>query len=507
MGCCNKKCGLIATVVVGGILVILGGIINVVFEDLFNQILLQESVIAVGTLMYDNWIEVATPTYISYYLYNMTNGDEFLAPRKPYVKPNLQEIGPYVFREYLSKDTVYFLDDDAPQQVYYRQKTVIVFDRERSAGDLSDLVTTVNPIGASMPAIVDFVFSQRNQTTPDAIYTALNTIYLSTSTKLIFTRSVNDILFGFQDNLFDLIANLVNETTGVEIPDFGLFSTYNDSRGWFDYQVYTGKDATDLTNIITAYKNQTELDYWGSKECNMLNGTDGTTTPPFMVQEDRVYFFIDDICRSLYATFVEEVVIERVPGWKYAAPSEVFQCPNKNPNNKCFCPDTTSPLCHHDGAILINKCQFGAPIMVSSPHFLYGDGFYLNMTTGIEPPNVLEHEAALVYEPFTGAAIKADKRLQINILIMPTPKINAFNKINEELVFPVVWINESATVGKSDADLLYGLLVLPAEVVYILQIILCILGSLLFLGPLFYFVVLHYSNVDEKANLKIATHE
>ncbi|XP_078486308.1 protein croquemort-like [Ciona intestinalis] len=207
--------------------------------------------------MYDNWIEVATPTYISYYLYNMTNGDEFLAPRKPYVKPNLQEIGPYVFREYLSKDTVYFLDDDAPQQVYYRQKTMIVFDRERSAGDLSDLVTTVNPIGASMPAIVDFVFSQRNQTTPDAIYTALNTIYLSTSTKLIFTRSVNDILFGFQDNLFDLIANLVNETTGVEIPDFGLFSTYNDSRGWFDYQVYTGKDATDLTNIITAYKNQT----------------------------------------------------------------------------------------------------------------------------------------------------------------------------------------------------------------------------------------------------------
>uniref|UniRef100_H2Z5H1 Uncharacterized protein n=1 Tax=Ciona savignyi TaxID=51511 RepID=H2Z5H1_CIOSA len=237
--CCNAKCGLIASVVVGGILVILGGIINVVYLELYNKILIQESVIAPGTTMYDNWISVATPTYISYYLYNMTNSEEFLA-RGPYVKPNLVEIGPYVFREYLSKDTVDFLNT-SPEQVYYRQKTTIVFQPEMSSGDLSDMVTTVNVIGASMVSIVEYIFEQLGQPVDPNVYKLVNAAYIATSTKLIFTRAVHDILFGFQDNLFDAIKAVVLNRTGVEIQDFGLFSTYNDSRGWFDYQVYTGK--------------------------------------------------------------------------------------------------------------------------------------------------------------------------------------------------------------------------------------------------------------------------
>ena len=41
----------------------------------------------------------------------------------------------------------------------------------------------------------------------------------------------------------------------------------------------------------------------------------------------------------------------------------------------------------------------GAPVVVSSAHFLYGDGFYINMVEGVSPPIKEEHEAALVFEP------------------------------------------------------------------------------------------------------------
>jgi len=41
----------------------------------------------------------------------------------------------------------------------------------------------------------------------------------------------------------------------------------------------------------------------------------------------------------------------------------------------------------------------GTPVFVSSPHFLYGDEYYMKQTEGLSPPNKEEHETALVFEP------------------------------------------------------------------------------------------------------------
>ena len=48
-----------------------------------------------GTFFYGQWKEVTTPTYISYWFYNVTNKEEFL---KGGVKPVVHEIGPYTYR-------------------------------------------------------------------------------------------------------------------------------------------------------------------------------------------------------------------------------------------------------------------------------------------------------------------------------------------------------------------------------------------------------------------------
>ena len=37
--------------------------------------------------------------------------------------------------------------------------------------------------------------------------------------------------------------------------------------------------------------------------------------------------------------------------------------------------------------------------MISSPHFLNGDGFYLSQTEGVSQPTQEEHGVLLVYEP------------------------------------------------------------------------------------------------------------
>ena len=53
--------------------------------------------------MYDAWSVVTTPTYLTFFFYNVTNAKEFMSQtiQGGYVKPVLQEIGPYVFRSVL----------------------------------------------------------------------------------------------------------------------------------------------------------------------------------------------------------------------------------------------------------------------------------------------------------------------------------------------------------------------------------------------------------------------
>ena len=51
-------------------------------------------------------------------------------------------------REYYEKDNIDFLTDLDPEEVFYRQKVTLIFDRERSVGSLSDEITTLNIIGA-----------------------------------------------------------------------------------------------------------------------------------------------------------------------------------------------------------------------------------------------------------------------------------------------------------------------------------------------------------------------
>uniref|UniRef100_F6TR30 Scavenger receptor class B member 1 n=1 Tax=Ciona intestinalis TaxID=7719 RepID=F6TR30_CIOIN len=71
-----------------------------VFDILYDHVISKQVAVVPGTVMYNlNWYDVKTPVYRSFYLFNVTNKEEFLA-QKPgkYVKPVLQEIGPYTYR-------------------------------------------------------------------------------------------------------------------------------------------------------------------------------------------------------------------------------------------------------------------------------------------------------------------------------------------------------------------------------------------------------------------------
>ncbi|XP_076820149.1 platelet glycoprotein 4-like isoform X2 [Clavelina lepadiformis] len=489
--CCSTKCRLITAGIFGGVLVIVGGALMAIFDVLFESIIKKQTIVVPGTLMYDlNWKDVKTPVYRSFYLFNVTNKEEFLAqtPGK-FVKPILQEIGPYTYREFLVKENVEYLDYNKtyPQQVYYKQSATFYFDPERSNGSKDDVLTTLNFIVPLIPALLENLI--HNDGILKAAYVYLNKLIRETKTELLFTMSVDEYLFGFQNSLFDALIDIVAPDSGID--KFGLFLLTNMSIGWRDYQVYTGHNNHELTSVITKYKNMSELPYWNGTTCNMINGTDGTMTPPFLDKTKPIYFFVDEMCRSLYANFEEDYTVHNIKGWKYTVPAEVFQSPLKNTNNECFCLDPNHETCQHDGATLVGSCLFGVPLLVSFPHFLYGDGFYASKLVGMHP-NKPDHEMALVFEPSVGVPLKVESRIQLNMYMTPNKEVKILSNINESFAFPMTWLNENAELQESDAVWLHKLLYKIDDIALLLQIVLLVIGGALLIGIFVYMVRKRY---------------
>lgn len=183
---------------------------------------------------------------------------------------------------------------------------------------------------------------------------------------------VGEVLFqGFDVSNYDhpaLSPLLPSEFSGFR---FGLYKGRNGSTDGV-YQVYSAANSedSDKFGIIKSWNGLPSLPYWGSEECNKLTGTDGSIFPPFIEQEDTITIFNTDLCRLLQLTFKEEVEVKDLKGFRFSPPKEALQGAANNPANQCYCLNGTD--CE-DGIIDVGVCRNGAPIILSTPHFL--DGF------------------------------------------------------------------------------------------------------------------------------------
>lgn len=94
-------------------------------------------------MSYKNWIETPIPMYIKITMFNWTNADDI---HKPNYKPNLVEMGPYVFTEKHKRVNVSFHPEN--DTVSFDQIRTWHFIPEMSNGSLDDEVTNVNVIAA-----------------------------------------------------------------------------------------------------------------------------------------------------------------------------------------------------------------------------------------------------------------------------------------------------------------------------------------------------------------------
>ncbi|XP_077970501.1 platelet glycoprotein 4-like [Styela clava] len=489
--CCSKrqKCGMLSVAITGLVLSIIGGLLYLFYHLIFNAVVKEQTKIREGTLLYPEWVKPSQKVYVGFYLMNITNAEEFAA-QKPgnFVKPIIEQKGPYTYRAYIEKDRIQPLDV-FPKQISYRQTFPLYFEPELTVGSEDDWITTINFIPLALGPFFKYVLSSpeaENVTNIQkaAIYRTLNRLIEDANSTLITKYKAGEMLFGVRDplltSIIDVINVVLNQTSLshlVPISDlFGLFLIPNSTAGWHHFNAYTGEPDYHLTNMITLYDNQTELDFWFDKTCNMINGTDGTTRPPFSRREDIIYHYFPNACRSTYVKYTKDVTVKGVPGWEYRPPPEMFKAPRSSEENKCFCEESDdSNYCIHDGGLYMAQCLFGAPLMISAPHFLHGDGFYLGKIIGMKP-DYEEHTSSFVYEEHTGAAIMATKKLQFNLYVQPDENIKISQIMDEYWAFPIMWVNGTYTINDEDAELLFGLIVISEIVVIVVEILMFITG-------------------------------
>ncbi|XP_072529613.1 platelet glycoprotein 4 isoform X2 [Salminus brasiliensis] len=262
------------------------------------------------------------------------------------------------------------------------------------------------------------------------------------------------------------------------VTSINLAVAYNNT---FDgpYNVFTGKDDITRVAYIDNWRGQPTMSFWNNTYCDMINGTDGSSFPPFLDKERPLYFFSSDICRSVYGEYESNQDLKGITVYRYALPDSTFASPTVNPDNQCFCTNYEATKNCTMAGVLDTKVCTGSPVFISLPHFLHGSSDLLEAVHGLKP-DAEEHSTFLDVEPITGFTLRFAKRLQVNMMYGPSKDIKILQQIKQNTMFPILWLNETAALDDKTADRLKSALFGRMQMLEVVQISLIVVGAVLF---------------------------
>lgn len=456
---CDRNRGLIAGAVIGAVLAVLGGILMPVGDLLVQRTIKKEVVLEEGTIAFKNWVKTGTEVYRQFWIFDVQNPQDVIVNSS---NIKVKQKGPYTYRvRYLAKENV--TQDPEDHTVSFVQPNGAIFVPSMSVGSENDTFTVLNLAVAAAPHIYTNAFVQ----------SVLNSLIKKSKSSMFQTRTVKELLWGYKDPFLSLVPYPIPTTVGVFYP-------YNNTVDGV-YKVFNGKDNISNVAIIDTYKGKKNLSYWQSY-CDLINGTDAASFPPFVEKSRILQFFSSDICRSIYAIFGSEVDLKGIPVYRFILPAKAFASPVENPDNDCFCTEKViSKNCTSYGVLDIGKCKEGKPVYISLPHFLHASPDVSEPIEGLNP-NEEEHRTYLDVEPITGFTLQFAKRLQVNILVKPAKKIETLKSLKRNYIVPILWLNETGTIGDEKAEMFRKQVTGKIKLLGLVEIALLSVGAVMFVS-------------------------
>jgi hypothetical protein len=421
----------------------------------------------------------ATPTTMSIMMWNLTNAAEVLEG----ARPNLVEVGPYVYQEHSVKYNVTFVKSPSNglNTVEFLEWKYYIFDRAATPAALaeSDLITTQNTVfqiwrPMANAALVDSTFVRLWNDTND-IGDEMNDLK-----RMFTTRPVSELLWGYHDPRFGLPSLTADEQVAEPLfheagltadgffPGFlGPNSTKEevlaDAAGWRGF--YTGDDSIASAFAWSKYNNASHVQsksilgggkynpVWDSPEASMIIGTDGRHFTPFnwVTKDSELPVYVSDAHRSVMVTCTgERKVHGAVDTLEFTLSPRDMQNATVEPRNAAW---------HMYGPSgFFNLSSFNVAAMVlSKPHFLDVSPVVAEKLDGMHPDRGA-HETVLLVEPVSGVVMSASKSLQMSVNTIGPLTVKKlahkpvwFAALTEDLYIPSVWMNEAGGIAANKA--------------------------------------------------------
>ncbi|XP_067010074.2 protein croquemort [Anabrus simplex] len=431
--------GAVIAVVTGVVLTATGCTLSFMWSNVFDAIVRKELTISPSSKSYQIWKYTPVPMTLEFYFFNWTNPEDI---RKPGTKPNLVQMGPYVFTEVHEKVNLTWNPNNT---ISYKQIRRWYFDAERSNGSLDDEVTTLNVVALTAAFVSrDWSFY---------LLKSMSIAMSSYGETLAITRTAGELLFEGYSSPLITMANVLPGISGMDIPydKFGWFYMRNGSVDYDgQFTMHTGTDDISLLGKLSRWNGGNTTKFFPGP-CGHVNGSAGELWPPRRTKEDTVAMFSPDLCRSIEFQYLDEQTVHGISGYRYSGGADLLD--NKT---DCFC----GGQCVPSGALNVSTCRYGAPAFVSYPHFYLADPFYLRQVDGLQPePD--KHRFYITLEPETGIPLDVAARFQINILLQPHDYVSMLSGL-PRVFFPVLWFQERASMTADMAVSLGYLLLLPS---------------------------------------------
>ncbi|KAH8402839.1 hypothetical protein KR222_002260 [Zaprionus bogoriensis] len=366
------------------------------FPTMIHKKVEQSVIISDGSEQYKRFVNLPQPLNFKVYIFNVTNPEMIQSGAIPIV----EEIGPYVYKQYRQKKVKHFSRDGS--KITYVQNVHFDFDEDASAPyTQNDRIVALNmhmnaflqvferEITDILQGFANRLNSRLNRTPGVRVLKrlmerirgkrksvlqigendpglALLLVHLNANLKAVFNdprsmfvhTSVREYLFdGVRfcinpQGIAKAICNQIKESGSKTIREqsdgslaFSFFGHKNGS-GHEVYEVHTGKGDAMRVLEIQKLDDSHNLQVWlnGSTEgdtsvCNQINGTDASSYPPFRQRGDSMYIFSADICRSVQLFYQSDIQYQGIPGFRYSIGENFINDIGPEHDNECFCVD------------------------------------------------------------------------------------------------------------------------------------------------------------------------
>lgn len=308
-----------------------GSAVFVIFSwtNVFANAILSNLVLRNGSQMFHFWLE--PPVHLTYniYIFNYTNIHDFSTGKADKLK--VEEVGPFIYRELMSRVNPTFHDNGTIEYQEYRRYEYVGGRPE------TDVLTVPNvPLFMYMAGLRSLSNAPVNLVSRAFSFFGTNVGSLVLGFlqyEPFINLTAGEFLWGYDDDIISVIKQFDSHNQLMPFDKFGMLAAVR--GGWYRvpwethgdvslqkvglskerFTVGSGEGGLEDLGLIQQINGVDSFDVWGDKVCDKITGTDGSMFPPHLVKnpDQALSVYSIDMCRAVPLEFERKSFSKGMP--------------------------------------------------------------------------------------------------------------------------------------------------------------------------------------------------